>query len=136
VIRQNNIGPRALGPYLTITTGGLIRAATPPKKVLATKQEGTFLNQRLYVPGQHPSAVGRRRGQDVPSTSTPYLGGLGGQVRLVPNSTNSKNPLEHLPPRWQEHSGIEEKAMEAPTNPDESTFSAGGLVGHVILPLM
>jgi hypothetical protein len=61
---------------------------------------------------------------------------VGGQVRPVPHSTDSKNTLKHLPPRRQEHSRIDEKGMEAPTDPDELTFSTGGLAGHVILPLM
>jgi hypothetical protein len=47
-----------------------------------------------------------------------------------------RNLLEHHPPRCQEHSGTDEKAIEAPTDPNELTFSAGSLVGHVILLLM
>jgi hypothetical protein len=66
----------------------------------------------------------------------PHLGRLGSQVRPVPHSTDSKNPLEHLPARCQEKSETDEKAMKAPTDLDEMTFSAGGLAGHVILPLM
>jgi hypothetical protein len=64
------------------------------------------------------------------------MGRIGDQVRPSPHSTDSKNLLEHHPPRRQEHSGTDEKAMEAPTDPDELTVSVGGLAGHVILPLM
>jgi hypothetical protein len=64
------------------------------------------------------------------------LGRLGGQVRPIPHSTDFKNLVEHLPPQCQEHFQMDEKAMDAPTDPDKPTFSAGGLAGHVILPLM
>jgi hypothetical protein len=66
----------------------------------------------------------------------PQLGSLGDQVRPAPHSIDSKNLLEHHLPRLQEHFGMDEKAMEAPTDPDEPTLSVGGLAGHVILPLM
>jgi hypothetical protein len=65
-----------------------------------------------------------------------HLGRLGDQARLAPHSSDSKNLLKHHPPQRQEHSGIDKKAMEAPTDPDKPTFPAVGLAGHVILPLM
>jgi hypothetical protein len=57
-----------------------------------------------------------------PFYMNPHLGRLGSQVRPVPHTTDFKNPLKHLPTQLQEHSGIDENAMEAPTDPDKLTF--------------
>jgi hypothetical protein len=65
------------------------------------------------------------------STSAFHFGKLGLQGRLAPHGSDPKNLLKHHPPHRQEYSGIDEMAMEAPTNPDEPTSSAWGLSGHV-----
>jgi hypothetical protein len=41
------------------------------------------------------------------------------------------NFLKHHPPHCQGYSGIDEKAMEAASDPNELTSSAWGLSGHV-----
>jgi hypothetical protein len=51
----------------------------------------------------------------------------------MPHNTDSKNLLEHPPPRWQEHPGTNDNAMEAPTDLYELTFSSLGPTGHVNL---
>jgi hypothetical protein len=61
----------------------------------------------------------------------PPLGGLGHQVEPALQSIGSMNLLEHHPPKHQEHSGIDEKAIEAPIDLDEPSSSAQGLSGHV-----
>jgi hypothetical protein len=63
------------------------------------------------------------------------MGRLSDQVKLVPHITDSKNLLEHHPPRWQEHPGTNENAMEALTNLYVLTFSSLGPTGHVNLLL-
>jgi hypothetical protein len=95
----------------------------------------TFPNQRLHT-RPTPISGGRRRRQGVPSTSTPHMGWLGGQVGPIPHSTDSRNLPKHLPPQRQELFKIGEKTIEASTDPDKPTFLARGLAGRVILPLM
>jgi hypothetical protein len=79
--------------------------------------------------------MAQRAGCPVHINST-FGGGLVVKPGQVPHDTDSKNPLKHLSPRHQEHLGTDEKGMEAPTDLDELAYSVGGLVGHVILPLM
>jgi hypothetical protein len=62
------------------------------------------------------------------------MGRLGHQVRLALHGIDSKNLLEHHPPQHQEYSGIEEKAVGAPTDPDEPNSSGWGLSGYVTSP--
>jgi hypothetical protein len=83
-----------------------------------------------------PTGGGTAQKAGSPIYINPHLGRHGDQGRPAAHGTNSKNLLKHHPPRRQEHSRIDEKAMEAQTDPNELTFSTGGIVGHVILPLM
>jgi hypothetical protein len=124
---DQTLGPRALGHGLTIMACGPVKSAT--------KQGGTFPNQRLHTRST-PISGGWRRRQGVPSTSTPHMGWLGGQVGPIPHSTDSRNLPKHLPPQRQELFKIGERTMEASTDPDKPTFWARGLAGRVILPLM
>jgi hypothetical protein len=57
VVRLDSIGPRALNPNLTIVVCGPIGAATPAGEKLGDQVGRTFLNQRLYMLGQHSLAV-------------------------------------------------------------------------------
>jgi hypothetical protein len=83
-----------------------------------------------------PTSDGTTQKAWCPIYINPHMGRLGNQGRQAPHSTDSKNLLEHHPPQHHEHSKIDEKVMDAPTNIDEPSFSAGGLAGHVILPLI
>jgi hypothetical protein len=52
-----------------------------------------------------------------------HMGRLSDKVRTPPHSTDSKNLLEHPPPRRQEHFETSEKVMEDSTDPNELTYS-------------
>ena len=69
-----------------------------------------------------------------PICINPHLERLSNQVRHAPHSIDSENLLEQNLPQHQEHSRIDEKAVEAPTDLDEPTSSAWGLSGYVNCP--
>jgi hypothetical protein len=61
--------------------------------------------------------------RNVPSTLALHSRKLGLQGRPAPQGNDPKNLLEHYPPHRQEHSEIDKKAMQAPTDIDEPTIS-------------
>jgi hypothetical protein len=57
-----------------------------------------------------------------PFYMNPSLGKAWKPSKASSSHTDFKNPLKHLPTQLQEHSGTDENAMEAPTDPDKLTF--------------
>jgi hypothetical protein len=62
VTRPGSIGPRALGPDMTVVECGPLRVVTPPKKSLVAKPGGTFPNQGLHTLGWNSSVDGAEGG--------------------------------------------------------------------------
>jgi hypothetical protein len=65
----------------------------------------------------------------------PHLGRLSDQVSTTPQSTDSKNLLEHRLSQCQELLGTDKNTMEAPNRPLQTELLGQGPIGHVILLL-